>query len=94
MDSDDDYGKKPYIIIDNGSYMIKSGFSNDDSPGYCFRNCLGYPKNKDIFNKDYYIGNEMKGQMNALRQDYPIKDGVIQNGIIWKKYRDTCLISN
>ena len=34
MDSDDDYGKKPYIIIDNGSYMIKSGFSNDDSPRY------------------------------------------------------------
>ena len=76
MDSDDDYGKKPYIIIDNGSYMIKSGFSNDDSPGYCFRNCLGYPKNKDIFNKDYYIGNQMKGQMCALRLDYGKNMGI------------------
>ena len=79
MDSDDDYGKKPYIIIDNGSYMIKSGFSNYNSPRYCFRNCLGYPKNKDFYYKDYYIGNQMKGQMCALRLDYPIKDGVIQN---------------
>jgi len=79
MDSDDDYGKKPYIIIDNGSYMIKSGFSKYDSPEYWFRNCLGYPKNKDIYYKDYYIGNQMKGQMCALRLDYPIKDGVIEN---------------
>ena len=82
MESDDDYGKKPSIIIDNGSYMIKSGFSNDDSPRICFRNCFGYPKNKDIYYKDYYIGNQMKGQMCALRLDYLIKDGVIQN---WDK---------
>ena len=59
--------------------MIKSGFSNDNSPRYCFRNCLGYPKNKDFYYKDYYICNQMKGQMCALRLDYPIKDGVIQN---------------
>ena len=82
MESDDDYGKKPSIIIDNGSYMIKSGFSNDDSPRICFRNCFGYPKNEDIYYKDYYIGNQMKGQMCALRLDYLIKDGVIQN---WDK---------
>ena len=82
MESDDDYGKKPSIIIDNGSYMIKSGFSNDDSPRICFRNCFGYPKNENIYYKDYYIGNQMKGQMCALRLDYLIKDGVIQN---WDK---------
>ena len=79
MESDDDCGKKPTIIIDNGSCFIKSGFSNEDSPKSCLRNCIGYPKNKEIYYKDYYLGRQMKGQMNALNLKYPIKDGIIDN---------------
>lgn len=70
---------KQTIIIDNGSCFIKCGLSNGDSPKSCFRACVGHPKNKSIYYKDNFIGKQMKGQMNALNLDYPIKEGVIEN---------------
>ena len=67
------------IIMDNGSCFIKSGFSKEDSPKSCFRACVGYPRNKNIYYKDYYLGKQMKGQMNALNLIYPYKEGAIEN---------------
>ena len=79
MESYDEFDKKPAIIIDNGSCFIKSGLSYEDSPKSCLRAFVGYPKNKDIFIKDIFIGKQMKGRMNAFNLHYPIKKGSIQN---------------
>lgn len=79
MEIDKEFEKSPTIIIDNGSCFIKSGLSTQETPRAHFRTCIGYPKNKDIYIKDYYIGREIKGQMNALDIKYPIKQGVIEN---------------
>ena len=44
MDSNDDnYDKDKTIIIDNGSFNSKVGFSGDDE-STIIRTCVGYPK--------------------------------------------------
>ena len=80
MESDEDCERRHAIIIDNGSCFIKAGLSTEETPKSHFRTCIGYPKNSELFYcKDYYIGNKLKEQMNALSLHYPIKEGSIQN---------------
>ena len=51
------------IVIDNGSDMVKAGFSGDQSPYYEFPCVVGVPKyqktgfNMDFDKKDEYIGD-------------------------------------
>ena len=79
MESDENCERRHAIIIDNGSCFIKAGLSTEETPKSHFRTCIGYPKNSEIYYKDYYIGNKLKGQMNELSLHYPIKEGSIQN---------------
>ena len=32
------------IVIDNGSGMIRAGFSSDNKPRIVFPSCVGYPR--------------------------------------------------
>ena len=79
MESNEDCETRYSIIIDNGSCFIKAGLSTEYEPSSHFRTCVGYPKNSDIYHKDYFIGNQLKDQMNALNLEYPIKEGSIEN---------------
>ena len=79
MESNEDCETRYSIIIDNGSCFIKAGLSTEYKPSSHFRTCVGYPKNSDIYHKDYFIGNQLKDQMNALNLEYPIKEGSIEN---------------
>ena len=42
----DEEEEKPHIVIDNGSYYIKAGFSGDEGPKTIFRNIIGRMKYK------------------------------------------------
>ena len=95
MDSNDDnYDKDKTIIIDNGSFNSKVGFSGYDEPTI-IRTCVGYPKySKTLeYHSTYYEKNEcFIGDLSIENRgiskiNYPIKYGDITSlnelEIIW-----------
>jgi actin beta/gamma 1 len=50
------------IVIDNGSGVVKAGFSGEDAPRAIFPSIIGRPKNMGILvgidKKSEYIGDE------------------------------------
>lgn len=64
MESDFDnliYNKQP-VVIDNGSGIIKAGFSGDEKPKLFFNNYVGRPKHNKVMlttlDQDLFIGSE------------------------------------
>ena len=48
------------IIIDNGSYEVKAGFSNLENPSLIFKNFVGKPKfNLKNQAEEFLVGNEI-----------------------------------
>ena len=95
MDSNDDnYDKDKTIIIDNGSFNSKVGFSGYDEPTI-IRTCVGYPKySKTLeYHSTYYeknecfIGDLAIENRGISKINYPIKYGDITSlnelEIIW-----------
>lgn len=83
----------PAIVIDNGTYMCKAGFSGDDAPKSIFpryRNpisfcsVIGRPKKpKPLIlgypGKDCYVGDDALSKCGVLEFSRPIVDGIIEN---------------
>lgn len=65
------------IVIDNGSYTIKSGFAGDDAPRAIFSTVIGRPKKGNNTTKNVYIGNEAQSKRDILFVKYPIWEGII-----------------
>lgn len=55
------FNKQP-IVIDNGSGIIKAGFSGDERPKLVFNNYVGRPKYSKLMltqnDQDFYLGPE------------------------------------
>ncbi|CAG4984683.1 unnamed protein product [Parnassius apollo] len=75
--------EKPVIVIDNGSYNIKAGFSCDNHPVSIFRNVVGRPSYlNEGYGREYYdvnIGDDGIYNTEDLYLNRPVINGQIAN---------------
>jgi actin-related protein len=70
-------------VIDNGSGVVKAGFSGEDAPRAIFPSIVGRPKNPGVIigveAKDEYIGEEAQQKRGVLKIQYPIEHGMVKD---------------
>ena len=64
------------LVVDNGSGMMKAGFSGDDLPRAVFPTVVGRPKTVSSENKRY-VGDNAKANRDALHLSYPMEYGCV-----------------
>ena len=81
--------EKPSIVIDNGSYTIKSGLSGEEGPRSVFPTILGENnKYKQMFvgdSKNFYIGKNAIDYCGLLNIKSPMKRAVIKDWDVMEK---------
>jgi actin-related protein len=69
------------IIIDNGSGIIKGGFSGNDHPSTVFPTVIGRRRRAEATSetdqKDQYIGKQALTNKDILTIHYPIEHGIV-----------------
>merc|ERR1712167_417803 len=82
------------IIIDNGSGVIKAGFSGDNQPSVKFPSIVGRPRSKQqmlgVEAKDEDIGDEAQKMRGVLNLNYPIESGIVTNWDDMEKVWEYC----
>ncbi|CAL6108009.1 Actin [Hexamita inflata] len=67
------------LVIDNGSGMMKAGFSGDDAPRSIFPAIVGRPRHQISLQgaeaKSLYVGDEALAKKSVLKITYPIERG-------------------
>jgi actin len=71
------------VVCDNGSGMVKAGYSGDDAPRCVFPSVVGTPKvDQAMFGaakRDLYIGDDAQARKGVLLLRYPIAHGIVTN---------------
>jgi actin-related protein len=70
------------LVIDNGSGVVKAGVAGDAYPKVIFPSVIGLPKpwETDIqYEKDLYVGDEVRNLQGGLLVKYPIAHGKVEN---------------
>ena len=82
------------IVIDNGSGVIKAGFSGDNTPSIKFPSIVGYPRNDKqmvgVESKTEYIGDEAQKMRGVLNLKYPIESGIVTSWDQMEKVWEYC----
>lgn len=82
------------IVIDNGSGVIKAGFSGENTPSVKFPSIVGYPRsNKQMIgveSKTEYIGDEAQKMRGVLNLKYPIESGIVTSWEDMEKVWEYC----
>ena len=74
-----------HIVCDNGSGMVKAGFSGDDAPRVVFPSIVGRPKAGVTpamlggSTKTNFVGDDAQARRGILSIAYPIEHGVVTN---------------
>ena len=71
------------VVCDNGSGMVKAGFSGDDAPRAVFPSIVGRPKAEQAMlgsaKKEHFVGDDAQAKRGVLSIRYPIEHGVVTN---------------
>jgi actin-related protein len=71
------------VVIDNGTGMVKCGFSGDDAPRNVFASMVGVPRHQQqmfgMAKKEMYIGDEAMSKKGMLNIRYPLEHGVVHS---------------
>jgi len=82
------------IVIDNGSGVIKAGFSGDNTPSIKFPSIVGYPRSDKqmvgVESKSEYIGDEAQKMRGVLNLKYPIESGIVTSWDQMEKVWEYC----
>ena len=62
------------VVIDNGSYATKAGFTGNDAPNVILNSIVGKHVTR---HKESYIGREAKAMGSFVNLKYPINRGII-----------------
>jgi actin len=83
-----------HIVIDNGSGVIKAGFSGDNQPSVKFPSIVGKPRSEKQMigteSKSEYIGDEAQKMRGVLNLSYPIESGIVNNWDLMEKVWNYC----
>ena len=78
-----DNEEQPPVVCDNGSGMVKCGFSGDDAPRSVFPSIVGRPKTEQAMmgaaKKDWFVGDDAQAKRGVLQIRYPIEHGIVTN---------------
>ena len=89
-----DSGESKPIVIDNGSGVIKAGFSGDNAPSVKFPSIVGFPRSDKqmvgVEAKSEYIGDEAQKMRGVLNLKYPIESGIVSEWEMMEKVWAYC----